>query len=58
MTIHLTYIVNRRKWQQKVHDISNFMVKYYYFFIIDIAELFHIYIFQVQNSLQCASASA
>lgn len=32
MTIHLTYIVNRCKWQQKVHDISNFMVKYYYFF--------------------------
>lgn len=29
MTIHPTYIINRCKWQQKVHDINNFMVKYF-----------------------------
>lgn len=60
MTIHLTYIVNRWKWRQKVHDINNFMVKYFILslYYIILLNFLNIYIFQVQNSLQCASASA
>lgn len=56
--LQLTRTVYKIKWQQKVHDINNFMVKNCIIVLHYIAELFDIYIFQVQNSLQCAIASA